>query len=75
MNTYLSMALAADRQRELLAAADRYRLAAAVASPATLRRKAGLRLVSIGSRLAGQPNLVSAHRIATQRGGGSWKPF
>jgi hypothetical protein len=58
MNSYLSMMLAAERHRDLLAAADRHRLAAAALSPTALRRRVGRRLVGIGSRLAGQPYLV-----------------
>ena len=59
MDTYLSMVLAAEeRHRDLVAAADRHRLAAAAVSPTALRRRVGLRLVGIGARLAGQPHLV-----------------
>lgn len=57
MNTYLSMVIAAERHRELVAAADRYRLAARAASP-TSRHKVGLRLVRMGDRLAGRHRLV-----------------
>ena len=58
MNTYLSMVLAAERHRDFVAAADRHRLAAEAVSPTALRRRAGLRLVEIGTRLAGRPYLV-----------------
>ena len=58
MNSYLSMALAADRHRELLAAADRRRLAAEAPRPTALRRRVGLRLISMGTRLAERPRFV-----------------
>ena len=61
MDPYLSM-VAAERHRELIAAADRHRLAAAAASPAALRRRVGLRLVRIGDRLAGNGQLI--HRTS-----------
>jgi glutamine synthetase type III len=52
MHPDLSAALAAERQKDLLASANRHRLAAAVAPPATLRLRLGRGLVSIGARLS-----------------------
>ena len=73
MNSYLSLVLAQERHRDLIAAADRHRLAAVAASPAALRRKAaGLR------RLFGpfrpHPPRTSSIGPLVGRGGEACKP-
>lgn len=59
MHPDLTAALAAEHRRELLATADRRRLAAAAVPPAALRLRLGQRLVSVGLRISGHPKLIN----------------
>lgn len=74
MHPDLTAALAAEHHRDLLATADRQRLAAAAAPPPALRLRLERRLVSFGLRISGlHPGTHRPVGLLVREEEGSWE--
>ena len=71
----LRTAVVAEYQKDLRIAAERRRLAAAVAPPAALRPRPGRRLGALRVRLAGPSTRIVTRSTHSRGKEEAWKPF
>jgi hypothetical protein len=68
----ISAAAQAERRKDQLTIAARYRRAAEVAPPATLRRRLGRSLVALGVGLAGDRSVLRPSTLSLGEESGQW---